>query len=695
MPRLAKNAEEAFAVASAMTQAAAQPWLDLLSLGFEVEWFSESVCGNSSWLALVKPDVVAGAHLGLVRPCIVVGVGPGASLSQLLAESVPSAIEDLADCGVRLIVIGESTSESLCIAWGITQGIRVGLLKAPLRDASPDLNTAQTLFRSLAPTLWSQDPFDNTGAAVGSEAYFGRTLAVVEVLRQLRVGNSVALLGMRKIGKSAILQQLGQAASADSSTLWVVSALDGGRLKRGRWWSACQEALGNWCAALTNVAQEAASPVKPQVGRLAAAIAKRVSDPSRLAEAFEEDVLSVVRAAHAVNKSLGRQSVVLTLLIDEIDSLYPHCGDVQYWRDDYFSLWDALNATRQRLVGQACLVAAVSASEPSGIELGALLGRANPAYIPDRFYVAPLTLEAASELMQRTGARVGISFEGPAIELMWKLSGGVPLLLRRMGSAIHSARINRTDVLRVDAAEVEKVYSRRRLDLQNQASWILECFAKSCPAEYQLLRDIAVKGGGAFLGEWSGHELRDTLAYNLERYGFVEFGGEAPVIRARLMQDSLRRPTVGAFADQKRQLRDIVDNVEGAIRARIAADLQHSRSRADAVEAVASAIPADAKNRPKNRAQLVQLGESAGLLAMLESLNWGDYENILTKYYDEISWGGPLAERGDRLKAICDMFRDAHLVRHNNDRELGNVIRECGFAAVFARFRDVLELLPR
>ncbi len=142
------------------------------------------------------------------------------------------------------------------------------------------------------------------------------------------------------------------------------------------------------------------------------------------------------------------------------------------------------------------------------------------------------------------------------------------------------------------------------------------------------------------------------------------------------------------------------------MRRRLAADLsvtvpqaeaEHEGARVghgagDALHALLNAIPADAKNRALTRQQLLDIGESSGLGAVLESLGWNDYEILLAKFYDRVAWFGPSMERADRLRAIHDRANECHLARHNNRIELKALIARDGFAEVFRRITEVREM---
>jgi hypothetical protein len=222
--------------------------------------------------------------------------------------------------------------------------------------------------------------------------------------------------------------------------------------------------------------------------------------------------------------------------------------------------------------------------------------------------------------------------------------------------------------------------------------WVLDHLRMIEPDGEKLLRDIALGGEQAY-EMWAANDLRDTFGFRLERYGLLRFVGDRPALTWNLVAETLQKPSSSDFDDQKRQLKVLVDELEAAVRARISTDVSSSRSASDSVHAIVNAIPSDSRNRPLARQELLDLGEARGLAALLEALNWGDYEILLNKLYGEIRWSAPDVAQNERLAALKSVFARAHLVRHNNDSELRAVIATTGFAAFFGRICEVRDML--
>jgi hypothetical protein len=133
--------------------------------------------------------------------------------------------------------------------------------------------------------------------------------------------------------------------------------------------------------------------------------------------------------------------------------------------------------------------------------------------------------------------------------------------------------------------------------------------------------------------------------------------------------------------------------IEDLIRVRISNDATAGRLPEEAVAFVVEAIPKEAKNRPKSREQLRALGVSAGMRALVEALNWGDYLLILGSPDSGIVWSGPPMEITERQALLSEMIAVVHLARHNNDSELQKYFESPGYNSITSKSARCREML--
>jgi hypothetical protein len=684
------KAEETFNRSSAITRESARPVLDALAQGFQITWFRE--VETKIWIAALKPSASVREQFGLRQEYFMIGNGHDKDFHQkTLNIPIPTEIADRTDANLRFVASNAPVAPAFCAAWAKKNKVTVVVLPPHLDGKSE--GPVPELFSFLSRTLWRRDFFSESEPVRSPSEFFGREVVVNELLFKILSGMPTAVFGLRKVGKSSLLGRVDDLLRDDSSSVVGTAFLLGNatRLKSGRWWNFAQDALKKWCLSLHQAAEKYGSRIRPRAERVNDLLDKNKLDAALLARAFESDVVSLIKCADSLSRESGGGSGRLVLFLDECDHLYPLAKDSNYWRSDFFILWNTIQSIKRSLDDPAQLVYVLSGVNPSGIEQGALDGQPNPLYECDRIYLAPMSELEVASLLRGLGERMGLGFEDSAVEKVFALVGGHPLLVRRLGSAVHEVTIDRSARLPVTEKFVERSYERKKRDFFNQVTWILEHLALVAPDEERLLRNVAQGGVDAYSDVWGDSEYRETFAYHLERYGLLEFKDDLPVLKLEIVREALRRPVASDFREQKRLLKDVVDSLEVAIRIRIRDDLERERSADEAVNALVSAIPSDSKNRALGREALIELGSFAGVDPVLQALNWGDYELVLRKFYREISWTGRDLSEVSRLSQIAETFKLAHIVRHNNDHELKKLIDELGYGVIYGEFSELRE----
>ncbi|MFM4677580.1 hypothetical protein ACEUD4_04215 [Aeromonas media] len=685
------EAEPSFESARQATKEAATPILEMLSSCFQISWFRET--SPKVWLAVIKPSSKISTHFGLTHEYFVIGNGYSDDFHQrTLNQTPPDNISERLDPTIRFVASNSPRADAFCAAWAQKNKSTVIVLKSIAMNGA---TTADLVYKMLSASLWRRDFFAEAEPVRNPAEFFGREVVVNELYTKILLGSPVAIFGLRKIGKSSLLGRLEDLLEKDETAINITVSLIGNstRLKSGRWWHAAQDAISGWQTKLQNIASICGSKVHAKAERLGNAISKKELDIRNLAVAFEKDIGSLLKCARALKNETNRDSVQLILILDECDHFYPHLSDSEHWRTDFFLFWNALQGIKRSLESPEELVYVLGGVNPSGVEQGSLLGEANPLYETQKIYLGPMTKPEADSLLEGLGRRMGLDFEPEALNYAYEAVGGHPLLIRRLGTAVHENALDRAERTKVTVQQVEKSFKKKKRDLFNQVVWFLDHLARVAPDEERLLRDIAQGGSQSYADLWGEDDFRETYAYHLERYGLLRFDSELPVISLSLVKDVLKRPVATEFVEQKKQLKDLIETIEQAVRIRLRMDLERDALPEEAVKRVVSAIPSDAKNRAMDRHELLDLGGIAGVGAVLDALNWGDYEILLDKCYEDIEWSGKLVEKAERLESIKLAFKKAHIIRHNNDHQLKEMLDKDGYRVIYERFSLVREML--
>ncbi len=237
------EAQRSFLSADRETQADATPVLELLSAGFEITWFRE-MSSRRIWLAAAaKPTqqirVTIRSHTTRVLPAIGNGF-PRDFHQRTLFQEPPAELADRLDPSVRFVASQAPLAEASCAAWAATKKVQIVLLKTEL---SSSLELAADLYRTLSSCLWRRDLFAESEPVRLPSEFFGREVAVNEVLAKIFAGSPMAVFGLRKIGKSSLLGRVEDMLEMDEASISCTAFLLGNssKLKSGRWWHAAQE----------------------------------------------------------------------------------------------------------------------------------------------------------------------------------------------------------------------------------------------------------------------------------------------------------------------------------------------------------------------------------------------------------------------------------------------------------------------
>lgn len=691
--RWGAEAKASFDRSGRVTQIDAEPVLLFLSAGFFINWFKET--NQRVWMAIIKPTEKLAQHFSLSMEYVVIGHGFPNDFQQrtLLAEPPLNEMYRV-DPRIRFVASAAPLMRASCAAWAAQK--RIAVIPLDPQEVSSEEDDLSRIYEILTAALWRRDVFDDSEPVTDPAEFFGRQHVVQEVVTKAFLGQPTAVFGLRKIGKSSLIRRVQGLLDADTSHITATALIlcNNARIKSGRWWAVAADVLRGWAKAVEKRAEQLGSPVRPRISRLDELIRDgRTQDAAAVAEAFERDYSKLVRAAKQLQTDHALAEARFVAFFDEVDHLYPHLPDSGYWSEDYFLLWNTLQAIKRGLDDPAEIVYVLGGVNPAGVELGSIKGRPNPLFEMTKLVLGPLSLRESKELLTGFGSRVGFIFNDDSIERAYAITGGHPWLLRKLGSKLHKANISRSEQMTVTGAEVSRTFERTKRDFYAHVDWILNHLRDVAPDEFRLLKDIAVGGRDKYLTDWSDQAFRDTFAEHLSQYGLLKFESEHPEIAVGLVRDALLVPVASALPEQKRQLREAIDMLEASARVRLRLDLSASRDHTATVEAIVAAIPKEADNRQLGRDDLVNLGQTAGLQALLEALNWSDYLLLFDKYNTEIRWTGVAKDWPARLVQLKNVVSFVHLVRHNNDAELRSVFEAEGFDRKYADLLAVHEMV--
>jgi len=250
------------------------------------------------------------------------------------------------------------------------------------------------------------DLYDMRSSVSDVLSFFGRASTLAEVQRQLINGNSVAVYGVRKIGKSSFINRLKEEIN------WVVAFVDlegyGTGLKY-----VYENILQNWWGSLKGKF--------PNLETQDLVLASN-SDPNDRVQIFRKNCEILLNLL--ANQS-GRPGILLVL--DEMDILL----DLR----EYFELSTVLRSLAEDPRWRGRFAVVMAGLDPAVNRLDRIREGRNPFYqFLSEFPLGPLTHEDTKTMIVSIGGQMGISYTDDAVNAIAKASGGHPFISRQICS---------------------------------------------------------------------------------------------------------------------------------------------------------------------------------------------------------------------------------------------------------------------
>ena len=143
-----------------------------------------------------------------------------------VARDLISASDGRLDPAFMIVVHADASGDEKLRNWGREQGYKVIPIYRPAAGAIPPTDS---LRRNLARDLFAYDPFSLTGPVLSDTDFFGRRNTAIETLRQLQSGRIISIFGIRKLGKTSLINRIVAAAreSGDPRIAMIDCSVDG------------------------------------------------------------------------------------------------------------------------------------------------------------------------------------------------------------------------------------------------------------------------------------------------------------------------------------------------------------------------------------------------------------------------------------------------------------------------------------
>ena len=318
---------------------------------------------------------------------------------------------------------------------------RVGETVILTLNAKTISTTTPDFRESLASTISTVDHFNVTTPLTSASAFFGRERDIADARRCLDIGQHLGIFGLRKAGKSSLLNRLSDTLREQG---WAVATLD-----LNAYIGTPRVFKSSLVGSLADVA-EAKNISLPRL--------PSVSAPRRdsVNEHWLRDLDTVVDALD--NRTKG-----IVTVIDEIDTSLPGRTLGASEEDDELGLLRSLTqlrafVQRRDMQGKNRPVLLCAGVDSGLFERPKIRKLANPLYqFANVQFIKPMDRDELQQMVRTLGKRTGMRFRDHLlIDSLLREYGGHPLLTRQACSFVHRRRPKGIVPYQVTIDDIEK-----------------------------------------------------------------------------------------------------------------------------------------------------------------------------------------------------------------------------------------------
>ena len=325
------------------------------------------------------------------------------------ASDLITASSGRLESSLVIIIHADAEGNAKLKRWGRNVGLSVLPVYAGSCPSKPE-----EIERLLGQELFSHDPFDVTGPVSDDDNFFGRRNEAHDLARKLQNGQIRSILGIRKIGKTSVINRIISDAKANYDCYCIM--LD---CSRDDIWALNAEQLISALIEALRSAKE--SPTRYSV-----------VDPTT-------NEMGPAEASKQFLHSIKSSDKPVVFFVDEVDYITPGSPTTANWRQYFNPFWRQIRAVYQEASRDSkpfsMLISGVSSKWFSvesidGVENSAL------ALIPEE-YLSPLPRGASCAMIRKMARSAGLGFNDEAATVIATACCDMPYWIRKACSYIH------------------------------------------------------------------------------------------------------------------------------------------------------------------------------------------------------------------------------------------------------------------
>ncbi|MBP3618114.1 MAG: ATP-binding protein [Lachnospiraceae bacterium] len=508
--------------------------------------------------------------------------------------------------------------------------------------------------------LYEKDLFGIAVPLRDDTLFFGmdRTNIISELFARYKQGEEGGLFGLRRIGKTSILNLLKlRIAESDGVAVYF----DCSSSHHFRW--------NEFLMYIVSTISEEYSVEKNENGSVMF-ISECKIDVTEERYSERNAVKSFIQDVKTMYALLGNKRILI--ILDEIEGISYTTSPSKWWReeDDALFFWQAIRSLIQ--MNSDYLSFVVAGVNPMCVETQSINKFDNPIFgMFSPIYTSLFGYDDIKNMISSIGGRLGLYFEDAVYVKMMEDYGGHPFLIRQVCSRINN-ELNANKVAR--PVTISNYNYMLKCDEYKQGmtsviEQILGVIENYYPNEFQLLKTLALDGRSAFKKEIA---LGEKGIQHLIGYGIVEKAEGEYFIRIKSIEEYIKSKFIyDATLDEQKDKRARInirrDTIEEKLRVIILFSYQ-SKYGKKAKEQLISI----AEKTTTDKTQKTKMLNAPSLKKMLEELYLSQLKDIIDKEWKSFAAIFPDKSKFEAYMDILNRSRSvgAHARNVSNEEEV-------------------------
>ncbi len=343
--------------------------------------------------------------------------------------------------------------------------------------------------------------------------FFGRREYIHELINRHNSAENSGVFGLRRSGKTSILQAIERALNITDS---LCIFLD------------CQDLYHySWNKSLFVIIKKIYSLIDKELENTIELYTEE--NANRL---FNEDLQLISK----------RASNDILLLFDEIEQITPELSLNENWKTghDFVKFWQTIRSNFHKMGNKFTFI--IAGTNPSAIETVSFNGHPNPLYnqLKSDSYIAPFDVENTKEMVNKLGGYMGLSFNDIVCASLTQDFGGHPYLIRHFCSAVNKYVLDNrmskpVEIKNAIYNKVMPTFVQNSAD--NYCQFILTVLIDYYPEENKFLEELALEN----LSAEDILNQNPLLISHLVGYGIIENNKNVLDFRIEILKNYLSR----------------------------------------------------------------------------------------------------------------------------------------------------------